>query len=161
MADTLLHKIRDHVIRRRDASFVLSAAALVLTAAMLIAYALTGTSTFTPVLSGKVLALMGVCIFLDAVFTLFEVKLGKYAMYLMGLWMWLEYLLSQLSYISNVLVGIDGNQFSVGFLMTVAFGLLAWVAALASAILQKVEWGIPQDEEDAVVVLQMEEAIHE
>lgn len=125
--------------QRWDASTWLALAALVLTIVMLVSYCLTGKSTFTPVLSTKVLGMMGACILLNALFTRFAVKLGKYAMYLLGLWTWLEFLLSQLSYISNVLVGIDGNLFSVGFLLTTVAGLFAWIAALASAVRQKEE----------------------
>ncbi len=126
--------------QRRDASSHLAVTALVLTVVMLVSYCLTGRSTFTPVLSAKVLVMLGGCILLDAVFSLLEVKLGKFAMYLLGLWTWLEFLLSQLSYISNVLVGIDGNQLSIGFLLTTISGLLAWIAALLSAVRQKSEY---------------------
>lgn len=139
MDGTVLQKKQRSVRGRRDASSWLAVAALALTVVMLVSYCLTGKSTFTPVLSTKVLVMMGACILLDALFSLLEVKLGKYAMYLLGLWTWLEFLLSQLSYISNVLVGIDGNLFSIGFLLTTGAGLLAWVAALVSAVRQKEE----------------------
>lgn len=139
MDGTVLQNNQRRAQGRRDASSWLAVAALALTIIMLVSYCLTGKSTFTPVLSTKVLVMMGGCILLDALFALLEVKLGKYAMYLLGLWTWLEFLLSQLSYISNVLVGIDGNLFSVGFLLTAGAGLLAWVAALVSAVRQKEE----------------------
>lgn len=139
MDGTVLQKKQRSGRGRRDASSWLAVAALALTIVMLVSYCLTGKSTFTPVLSTKVLAMMGGCILLDALFSLYEVKLGKYAMYLLGLWTWLEFLLSQLSYISNVLVGIDGNLFSIGFLLTTGAGLLAWISALVSAIRQKTE----------------------
>lgn len=139
MDGTVLQKKQRSGRGRRDTSSWLAVAALALTIVMLVSYCLTGKSTFTPVLSTKVLAMMGGCILLDALFSLYEVKLGKYAMYLLGLWTWLEFLLSQLSYISNVLVGIDGNLFSIGFLLTTGAGLLAWIAALVSAIRQKTE----------------------
>ena len=155
MTKKLFRYLGSMIRARRDASFFLSALSLAMTVAMLIAYALTGTSTFTPVLSGKVLTLLGVWTALGAVFTAFEVKLGKYAMYLLGLWTWLEFLFYQASYISNVLVGIDGNQFSTGFLLAAAFGLLGWGCALLSAILQKSEWNL--EEEDVIAVVQKED----
>ena len=90
-------------------------------------------------LSRKVLALMGICIAAGLLLSAVEIKNGKYVLYLLGLWMWLEFLVSQSSYISNVLVGIDGNQFSIGFLMTTVTGLLSWCCVLISAIIQKKE----------------------
>lgn len=139
MDGTVLQKKQRSERGRRDASSWFAVAAFALTIIMLVSYCLSGRSTFTPVLSTKVLVMMAGCILLDGLFSLLEVKLGKFAMYLLGLWTWLEFLLSQLSYISNVIVGIDGNQFSIGFLLTAAAGLLAWVAALISAIRQKQE----------------------
>ena len=108
---------------------------------MLILYNQTGITTFTPILSEKVVALLGVCIALSVLFAVFEIKLGKYLLYLFCFWMWLEYLISEASYISNVFVSIDGNSFSSNFILTVVFGLLAWLLALIAAILQKAEIG--------------------
>lgn len=155
MTKRLFQQLGSMLRARRGASFFLSAFSLIMTLAMLAAYCLSGKSTFTPALSAKVLTMLGLCAGMDAVFTLFEVKLGKYAGYLLGLWAWLEFLLCQASYISNVLVGIDGNRFSMGFLLTVLFGLLGWLAALVSAILLKSE--VNMAEEDRIIVVQKED----
>lgn len=150
MADRLAGRLGSILRQKRGRSFVYMAASLVLTAAMLIAYTATGITTFTPVLSGKVLALLWVCLILGAVLTAVEVKMGKYALYLLLLWMWLEYLFYNASYISNVLVGIDGNTFSAGFILTAGLGLLSWLFALLSAITQKNEFGsADRDPEEA------------
>ena len=141
MAERWAGRLRDVIRQKRGRSFALVIASLVFTAAMLIAYIHTGVSTFTPVLSGKVVALLWVCVGIGVLLSVIEVKLGKYALYLLLLWMWLEFLFYNASYISNVLVGIDGNSFGAGFLLTVLFGLLAWLAALLSAITQKGEIG--------------------
>ncbi len=131
-----------HMIRhKRSIPFLFIAQGVAFSAAMLIAYALTGISTFTPVLSTKVIVMESICIDIGVLLVLFEVKNGKYGLYLLSLWTWLEFLFYEASYISNVLVGIDGNQFSIGFILTVIFGLLAWVCTLISAILQKQELG--------------------
>lgn len=133
---------------RRGLSFYLSLASLVCALAMLILYYTTGITSFTAQLSGKVVALLWVCIVLAAVFAAFEIKLGKYVVYLFCFWTWLEYLISEASYISNVFVSIDGNSFTASFILTVVFGLLAWGCALAAAILQKAEIGsadVPSD----------------
>lgn len=135
MAGTILNAVRV----KRGKPFALMVLAALSFIAMLVIYLLTGTSTFNPVLSRKVLALMGICIAAGLLLSAVEIKNGKYVLYLLGLWMWLEFLVSQSSYISNVLVGIDGNQFSIGFLMTTVTGLLSWCCVLISAIIQKKE----------------------
>lgn len=141
MAERWGERLGNVIRQKRGRSFVLILASLAFTAAMLIAYTGTGVNTFTPVLSGKVLALLWVCVGLGVLLSVIEVKLGKYALYLLLLWMWLEFLFYNASFISNVLVGIDGNSFGAGFLATALFGLLAWLAALLSAITQKGELG--------------------
>lgn len=141
MADRSAGRLGAVIWQKRGRSFAFAIASLMFTAAMLIAYISSGVSTFTPVLSGKVLALLWVCIGLGVLFSVIEIKMGKYALYLLLLWMWLEFLFYNASYISNVLVGIDGNSFGAGFILTVLFGLLALLAALLSAITQKGEIG--------------------
>lgn len=127
--------------QKRGVGFYFSLAAFASALGMLILYNQTGITTFTPILSEKVVALLGVCIALSVLFAVFEIKLGKYLLYLFCFWMWLEYLISEASYISNVFVSIDGNSFSSNFILTVVFGLLAWLLALIAAILQKAEIG--------------------
>ena len=140
--DSIFFKtIKRAVVRKRGISFWFTLLATVLAACMLLIYSKTGISTFTPTLSVKVRTLLGVCIVIGILLCLFEVKNGKYAFYLLLLWTWLEFLLYEVSYISNVLVGIDGNSLSTGFLLTALSGLFACVFALASAIVQKQEFG--------------------
>lgn len=134
-------RVRD----KRGMSFYFLVAALVCTVVMLITYLKTGTNTFTPALSGKVITHLWVCIALSVLLGILEVKNGKYLLYLLSFWTWLEFLVYNASYISNVCVGIDGNLFSAGFLLTAIAGLLSWVMALLSAILQKQEVGSRQD----------------
>lgn len=145
----ILQSIRKEFFRKRGLSFYFAVGSFVFCTAMLVAYNLTGISTFTPVLSGKVLALIGVCMGLAVLFSAVEIKAGKYILYLFCLWMWLEYLFSEASYISNVLVSIDGNSFTSGFILTAVFGLLGWVSALISAIVQKKEIGSSKAPADA------------
>lgn len=137
-------RLSDLIVGKRGISFYLTLLSILFTAAMLIVYTRTGITSFTPVLSGKVLTLLWVCAFLGAALSVLEIKMGKYALYLMLLWMWLEYLFYHASYISNVLVGIDGNSFGAGFLAAAALGLLAWLTALLAAIIQKNEIGSAQ-----------------
>ena len=123
--------------RERKASMnkkgLLNAAALLLMLGALAAYVATGRNEFNTALSMKVIVPLGVAAALEAVSLLQGVELLEYAAYLCGLYAWLQYLCSQVYYIVNVFVAIDGTTFSAGFLGTTAAGLLAWVLALAAA----------------------------
>lgn len=151
MKESFSQKIKKTVTGKRGISFLFILASTILAAVMLIAYTKTGISTFTPTLSGKVRLLLGICIALGALLCVFELKNGKYVLYLLLLWTLLEFLIYEASYISNVFVGIDGNSLSAGFLTTTVSGLLACLTALISAILQKKEFGSgkPDEEEKA------------
>ncbi|MGN1021385.1 MAG: hypothetical protein ACI4O7_13560 [Aristaeellaceae bacterium] len=141
MAQGFLQSIKGRVTEKRGVSFWFLIASLACSLTMLAAYTQTGTNTFTPVLSGKVLAMMKACIALGAAMAVVEIKNGKYLLYLLFFWTWLEFLVYNASYIANVLVGIDGNLFSAGFLLTAGAGLLGWALTLVSAIVQKREIG--------------------
>lgn len=134
---SFLRSIWSSATGKRGISFYFSLACLVCMTISLILYNTTGVTTFTPELSGKVLALMYACIIVSALVCVFEIKIAKYALYMLCLAAWLEHLLSESFFISNVFVGIDGNSFSAEFICAVVFGLLGWATALVSAILQK------------------------
>lgn len=141
MAQSIWKSMKERVTDKRGISFCFLLASLVCTVIMLMAYTKTGTNTFTPVLSSKVITHLWVCIGMSVLLGILEIKNGKYLLYLLSFWTWLEFLVYNASYISNVLVGIDGNLFSVGFLLTAIAGLLSWALALVSAIVQKREVG--------------------
>ena len=113
--------------------------ALMLYVAALIGYLLTGRNEFNTVLSLKVVIPLAAAIALSLAMVIRGVKMVKYLLYLCGLYAWAEYIVTQVNYIANVFVAIDGTTFSVGFLLTLAAGLLAWIMALSSAICQKTE----------------------
>lgn len=140
-------EIQRTVKEKRGISFGFTLLSTIFAVGMLVIYTKTGISTFTPTLSTKVKNLLYVCIVLGILLCIFEIKNGKYALYLLLLWTWLEFLIYEASYISNVVVGIDGNSFSVGFILTALFGFLACIFALVSAILQKREVGSGKTEE--------------
>ena len=149
MADSILQQIKEGITRKKGVSFWFLAASLLCALAMLILYLRTGINTFTPTLSGKVLWMLWGCVGLAAALAIFEIKNGKYLLYLLSFWAWLELLVYNASYISNVLVGIDGNAFSAPFILTVLSGLQIWACALTSAILQKKETPIRDDTAEA------------
>lgn len=141
MLQIFFKEIQRTVRAKRGISFWFTLLATILAVIMLAVYIKTGISTFTPTLSEKVKTLLCICIVLGVLLCIFEVKNGKYALYLLLLWTWLEFLIYEASYISNVVVGIDGNSFSTGFILTALTGFLSCIFALVSAIVQKQEVG--------------------
>ncbi len=112
---------------------IFSLAALVLSLATLMIYIKTGRNEFNTSLSMQVIVPLGIMAAVE-LFSIFKgVQLLEYAAYLCGLYAWLEYLSSQVYYIVNVFVAIDGTTFSASFLATVICGMLSWITALIAA----------------------------
>ena len=143
-----MHYLKE-MLCRRGISFWFMLASFVLALAALVLYLLTGTNDFTPSLSGKVICLFSLSLAGAALFSVLEVKAGKYAVYLIGLGAWLEFIISQVNYLTNIFVSIDGSTFSSGFILTFICGALAWAFALVSAIAQKKELGSSDQKMDA------------
>lgn len=112
-------------------------AALICAFVALLIYVNTGVDQFSKELSGKVVAIWIVSVVLAVVFTVFEIKEGKYVVYVLSLWGWLSYFITQVNYIANLVADIDGNSVSATFVSIVLCGALAWIFALVSAIVQK------------------------
>ena len=136
----MIHQIKEGVTAKRRLPFIFAIAAEAFLIAAFILYIAAGKNTFTPVLSSKVITMMWISMILGMILCVFEIKILKHALFLLTFWTWLEYIFDQMSYISNVLVGIDGNSFHIGFIGTILCGLMAWVCALLSANMQKGEW---------------------
>ena len=92
---SFLRSIWSSATGKSGISFYFSLACLVCMTISLILYNTTGVTTFTPELSGKVLALMYACIIVSALVCVFEIKIAKYALYMLCLAAWLEHLLSE------------------------------------------------------------------
>lgn len=124
------------------------AASVLCTVVALAVYAAAGSNQFVPDLSGGVIACLIVALIVGALSLVLEVKMVKYVVYLLGFSAWLLYLTSQINYITNVFVAIDGTRFSAAFVVITAFGALAWICALVSAILQREDL-VPLQREEA------------
>lgn len=107
--------------------------------AALCLYTQTGKTEFTPELSAAVIIPLVAALAIGVFSLVFEIKLVKYGLFLAALCAWFEFFASQVNYLANVLVSIDGTQISTGFLATAVIGALAWIFSLVSAILQKSE----------------------
>ena len=135
--------------RLTSLSSIFLALGVVLEAIGLIAYAVKGVDEFNDALSLPVLILaisaLALSLFLYAskaffsdssvVNPIFEV--GVYCGYLLALMGFLYYIVSQVNYLANVFVAIDGTTISFPFILIAGSFLLAFVFMLLSGILGK------------------------
>lgn len=127
------------IIKRKGLGDIFMAAALLLAIVGLILYCLTGATIFNPNLNSKVIASLGVAVGLSILFLVFSTKMGRYLVYLLLLFAFIEFINSQVTYIANVFVAIDGSTFSASFVGTFLSILLAAILAFVSGILTKDE----------------------
>lgn len=135
--------------RIKDSSVILLLVSMLFQLVSLILYGATGLTEFTAELSSAVLAygilslISGAGIVLITVLGICEkytkkvLDIGIYVVYLFGLLAWLFYITSQVNYLVNIFVAIDGTKLTAAFILTVLFFLFAWFAALVSAILYR------------------------
>ena len=124
-------------LQGRGAGYYLALPALILGVLAYVLYAKNGITEFNPSLSQKAVAAAFAGAGLCAVSLVYERRPVKYLAYLAYLYAFLAFLNSQITYIANVFVSIDGSKFSAGFILTALSFLLAMVLALVSAILTK------------------------
>ena len=121
----------------RGAGYYLALPALVLGVLAYVLYAKNGITEFNPALSQKAIIAVFAGAVLCAVSLVYELRPVKYLAYLVYLYAFMAFLNSQITYIVNVFVSIDGSTFSAGFLLTAVSFLLAAILALVSAVLTK------------------------
>lgn len=120
--------------RAHEKGFLQLACAGVLYLVVFFLYRATGKNEFAPDLSVKAQNAWLAAGILSLVLLPLRSKALTYIAYLCGLYAWLEFLVSQINYIANVFVAIDGSSFSKAFLATAVLGLAAWILAVAAAV---------------------------
>jgi hypothetical protein len=115
-----------------DLIFALAFLALI---GALVGYLVSGVTIFAPSLSQKVLIPLILLVVLAALLLVFGSKLGKYAVFMITIYAFIEYLKTQATYLANIIVSIDGSTFSTGFILTSVCFALALILSLTSAIM--------------------------
>ena len=124
-------------IAGRGVGYYLSLLAVVCGMLAGILYICTGVSSFNPDLNVSALVCIWVAVVMCAVSAVFDFKDIRYVAAMLFLYGLLMYIDSQVTYIANVFVAIDGYGFTAGFLSTLIFSLLSFVVALLAGILTK------------------------
>ena len=119
---------------------------LVLEIAALVVYNITGVNEFNATLSSPVLVFTIISIVLASiilvlrVLSIDEIKIVKLhldivivANYVIALFAFMFYAISQANYLANVLVSIDGNTISFTFVLTVALFVLSFLFTASAA----------------------------
>lgn len=96
-----------------------------------------GITQFQPALSQTVIVCCLMAAGLGAVTLVFDCKYVRFVAYLVALYGFIMFIDSQVTYIVNVLVSIDGNSFSGGFISTAATLLLGTILLIISGCLTK------------------------
>ena len=135
----------------KGVSFYILLAASLCQVIGLILYGATGVTMFTAKLSTAVIVFGILFIILAIAVTVSNelkaggaigkkaVGMGAYFVYLSGLLSWLFYVTGEVNYLTSIFVSIDGTSLTASFVLTVLFSALAWIGALVSAIIGRIE----------------------
>lgn len=131
-----MNKIKEFFAAKKPGYYVL-VASVVFASSALILYLVTGRTQFDPNYLEPVIVCWAVGIafgIFSLVFTIRPVVFGVYLCYLAGT---IEFIISQLNFITNVLVGIDKTSFTVELILTVIISAIAFISALTAFFLLK------------------------
>lgn len=124
---------------KRNISTLLNLISVVFIVIFFIGYMTSSITVFNKTYSLGVIIPTIICMVLGIAFTLFEVKIGRYAIFCVMLYVLFNYVNTQTNYIANVFTGIDGSSFTFGFIITLLSILICVITSLISGILAKEE----------------------
>ena len=122
----------------RGLGYWLSFAALALGFVALGLYYKCGVNDFATELSSSVIAAVWAAAALAVIAFVIDLKAVRYVSYLVYLYAFIAFIGTQVNYIANVLVSIDGNSFTPDFLGAAICFVLAAFVMLAAAITTRV-----------------------
>ena len=123
--------------KERTKGFYFVALGFVFSLISLVLYALTGVNEFAPKYSVVLFVTTACSLALSLFSRIREWKLVREFAYLFAPYSFICYIGTQVNYVANLLVAIDGSSFSMGFLFSVIFFFLAFLADLISVFLSK------------------------
>lgn len=126
-------KIRNY-LKTRGVGYYLTLPAIVFSIVAICLYCKNGITSFNRELNSRAIGYVVACIVLCVVSLVVDCKPIRYVAYLLCLYAFLWFIYSQVTYIANVFIAIDGYGFSGGFIATLVFYVLAFGFTLASAI---------------------------
>ena len=119
----------------RGVGYYLTLPAILFCIAAVCLYSRTGVTSFNPELNKNAIAYVVAGLALCAVSLVVDFKPIRYIAYLFCLYAFMWFIFSQVTYIANVFVAIDGYTFTAGFIATAVMYVLSFVFTLMSGIL--------------------------
>lgn len=121
----------------RGVGYYLSLLAVICGVVAGVCYIRTGVTSFSPELNTLALVCIWTAVALCVLTAVLDFKDIRYIAAMVFLYGFMWYIYSQVTYIANVFVAIDGYGFTAEFLVTLIFLLLSFVLALLAGILTK------------------------
>ena len=136
-----IKEVAKNFFKQKGLSFYFLIGTFVFSLISLILYINTGVTIFTQELSVLVITLLSVSMILNMVLLYKEQQILIFALYILGFLAWLEFFVNQVTYITNVLIGIDEYRISMSFIMSVLFLSLNWITSLTAGIVFSINNG--------------------
>ena len=121
----------------KGVGYYLTLPAIAFCIAALCLYRANCVTAFNPELNKNAIAYIIVCLAICVVSLVVDFKPIRYIAYLFGMYAFLWFIFSQVTYIANVFVAIDNTSFTSGFIATAVMYVLSFVFTLLAAILSK------------------------
>ena len=128
-----MQKVKNFLLNK-GVGYYITPITMALLVAALCLYAKNGVTAFSPKLEARAIVYAAISLAVCLVTLVVDLKPLKYVAYLLGLYAFMWFVYSQVTYIANVLVGIDGYTFTAEFISTLVCYIAAAVVALVSAI---------------------------
>lgn len=125
------------VKKGKSIGYFLTIPAVILGLLSIYLYTQNGVTVFSPKLDNNVILVFGIATALSAINLLVEWKGFKYLSYLTFLYALILFIGTQVNYITNVFVSIDGYTFSDGFIRTLGVMIVTVVMQLLAAVTTK------------------------
>lgn len=120
----------------RTIGFYITACAVICQIVAMICYATFGVTEFSPELLVVPFVMSGLAIMIDVASEIIGWKICKQIAFLLSLYALISYFGSQINYIVNVFVSIDGSTFSAGFIASAVFFILTAVLHFVAIFFQ-------------------------
>ncbi len=121
-------------LKGKGVGYFLTIPAVILGILSVYLYMKNGVTVFSPELDNGVIAVFWIAVVASAINLFVEWKGFKYLSYLLFLYAFILYIGTQVNYITNVFVSIDGYTFSAGFIATTAVMAVTVALQLVAAI---------------------------
>lgn len=124
---------------KKDISTLFSLLGFAFLVIFFIAYLFTGITSFQESYSISLIVVSVLTMLLSLLLTLFEGKVGRYIVFILEIYLSMEFINTQMTMIANVFTAIDGTTFSFGFILTLVSVILSLAFSLVSGIKSKEE----------------------